>query len=79
MYDARIAVDCAWQLKIFLTRVDIEIKDLKFIYVYSKEQMKIIRSHIMKQNADLQEGISQAQSTARPLLTPKVLTTNESS
>ena len=27
---------------------------------YSKERMKVIRSHIMKQNADLQEGISQA-------------------
>ena len=31
----------------------------------------------MKQNADFQEGISQAQSTATPLPTPKVLTTNE--
>ena len=27
---------------------------------YSKEQMKVIKSHIMKQNADFQEGISQA-------------------
>ena len=27
---------------------------------YSKEQMKVIRSHIMKQNADFQEDISQA-------------------
>ena len=25
---------------------------------YSKEQMKVIRSHIMKQNADFQEAIS---------------------
>ena len=32
----------------------------------------------MKQNADFQEGISQAYSTATPLPTPKVLTTNES-
>ena len=28
--------------------------------MYSKEQMKVIRGHIMKQNADFQEGISQA-------------------
>ena len=27
---------------------------------YSEERMKVIRSHIMKQNANLQEGISQA-------------------
>ena len=40
--------------------------------------MKVIRSHIMKQNADFQEGISQAYSTATPLPTPKVLTTNKS-
>ena len=32
----------------------------------------------MKQNADFQEGISQAESTATPLPTPKFLTTNES-
>ena len=32
----------------------------------------------MKQNAGFQEGISQAWSTATPLLTPKLLTTNES-
>ena len=31
----------------------------------------------MKQSADFQEGISQAQSTASPLTTPKFLTTNE--
>ena len=28
--------------------------------LYSKERMKVIRSHIMKQNGDFQEGISQA-------------------
>ena len=27
---------------------------------YSEERMKVIRSHIMKQNADLQEGILKA-------------------
>ena len=32
----------------------------------------------MKQNADFQEGISQAQRSATPLPTPKFLTTNES-
>ena len=31
----------------------------------------------MKQNADFQEGISQAWSTITPLPTPKFLTTNE--
>ena len=45
--------------------------------MYSKERMKVIRSHIMKQNADLQEGISQAYSTAIPLLTLKSLTNTE--
>ena len=43
----------------------------------SKEQMNAIRSYIMKQNADIQEGIPQAQNTATPLPTPKFLTTNE--
>ena len=28
--------------------------------IYSKERMKVIRSHIMKQNGDFKEGISQA-------------------
>ena len=28
--------------------------------IYSKERMKVIRSHIMKQNGDFEEGISQA-------------------
>ena len=32
----------------------------KITNIYSEERMKVIRSHIMKQNADLQEGISQA-------------------
>ena len=32
----------------------------------------------MKQNADFQEGISEAESPAKPLLNPKLLTTNES-
>ena len=32
----------------------------------------------MKQNADFQEGILQAKSAAKPLPTPKSLTTNES-
>ena len=32
----------------------------------------------MKQNADIQEGISQAESTAIPWSTQKFLTTNES-
>ena len=32
----------------------------------------------MKQNADFQEHISQAYSTATPLPTPKFLTTNKS-
>ena len=31
-----------------------------FQMMYSKEQMKVIRSHIMKQNGDFQEGISHA-------------------
>ena len=30
------------------------------ITIYSKERMKVIRSHIMKQNGDFKEGISQA-------------------
>ena len=34
--------------------------------------------HFMKQNADFQEGISQAQSTATPLPSPNFLTTNKS-
>ena len=34
--------------------------NIVFAYVYSYEQMKVIKSHIMKQNADFQEGISQA-------------------
>ena len=29
-------------------------------YTYSKKQMKVIRSHIMKQNGDFKEVISQA-------------------
>ena len=45
---------------------------------YSCAQNKPIGSHRMKQNADFQEGILQAQSTATPLPTPKVLTINES-
>ena len=32
----------------------------------------------MKQNADFQEGISQAEGTATPLPTSKFVTTNES-
>ena len=39
--------------------------------------MKVIRSHIMMQNADFQEGISQAYSTATPPPIKKFLNTNE--
>ena len=37
-----------------------------------------LESHFMKQNADFDEGISQAYSTATLLPTPKFLTTNKS-
>ena len=40
--------------------------------------MKPIRSHIMKQNANFQEGILQALRTTTPLPTLKFLTSNES-
>ena len=39
--------------------------------------LRVTRSHFMKQNADFQEGISQAQSTATPQPTLKFLTTNK--
>ena len=32
------------------------VSDVK---LYNKERMKVIRSHIMKQNGDFKEGISQ--------------------
>ena len=40
--------------------------------------MKPIACPIMKQNADIQEGISQALSAAKPLPIPKSLNTNKS-
>ena len=44
-----------------------------FLYVctYSKEQVKPITCPIMKQNADSQEGILQAQSSGTPLTIAK--------
>ena len=52
--------------------------DFHKLSVYNQESLIMDKSHVMKQNADFQEGISQAQSTVTPLLTPKFLTTNES-
>ena len=46
--------------------------------IYSQRQNFITESHFMKQNADFQEGISEAESPAKPLLNPKLLTINES-
>ena len=46
--------------------------------LYSCELSNRLESHFMKQNADFNEGISQAYSTATPLPTQKFLTTNES-
>ena len=44
---------------------------LKYHRIYKCNQNKTLRSRSMKQNADFQEGISQAQSTATLLPTPK--------
>ena len=51
---------------------------VRLLNIYSYETSIIVRRHIMKQNTDFQEGISQAESTATPLPTPKLLTTNDS-
>ena len=41
--------------------------------VYNHLEMLTSDLHFMKQNADFQEGISQAQRTATPLTSPKNL------
>ena len=48
------------------------------ICIYNYESLIMVRSHFIKQNADFQEGISQAQSIATPLPTLIFLTTNKS-
>ena len=45
---------------------------------YNHERLKLDDSPFMKKNADFQEGISQALSTATPLSLPSFLTTIES-
>ena len=45
---------------------------------YNHKLLKLDDSRFMKQNADFEEGFSQAKSTTRPLPIPRFLTTNES-
>ena len=46
--------------------------------IYSERLLITNVWHFMKQNADIQQGISQVKSTGKPLPTPKFLITNES-
>ena len=55
-----------------------EICWIFFVPTYRYRHSKRMESEFMKQNADFQEGVSQAYSTATPLPTQKVLITNES-
>ena len=48
------------------------------IYIYTYRHSKRLKSNFMKQNADFNEGISQAYSTATLLSTLKFLTPNKS-
>ena len=56
--------------------MDLDLRN--YMVMYDHLQMLTNDLHVMKQNADFQEGISQAQSTATPLPTPKFLSSNES-